>query len=265
MSEKKITRVGGDGKATPSQNQGTQQWQATEEAKGKAKQFRLLAGLLWLVAIGAQIWAITLLFKAPVNILLLCILMGIDFILVLVGGWLWKKASRLDPASEKNKIMFFMQTQLGMVMAIVALLPLIIFIFTSKNLSGKQKGFIGGAAVLLLAIAGIANYDFAEPSIEKYTEQTREVEFLNEGINEVFWTTSGKKYHLYQDCHHINRDATTEIFTGEVSNAREITRIDGLCKTCQSRRLKEIDKSEEELTDFVNQTNNDETTDNSEE
>jgi len=88
---------------------------------------------------------------------------------------------------------------------------------------------------------------------------------LNEGINEVFWTTSGKKYHLYQDCHHINRDATTEIFTGEVSKAREITRIDGLCKTCQSRRLKEIDKSEDELTDFVNQTNNDETTDNSEE
>jgi len=194
MSEKKTTRVGGsEGTAEPTERK---QWEATPEAKGKAMQFRMIAGLLWLLAIGAQIWAITLLFKEPVNILLLCILMGVDFILVLIGGWLWKKASRLDPASKENKFMFFMQSQLGMVMAILALLPLIIFIFTSNNLSSKQKGFIGGAGILLLVIAGIANYDFAPPSIEQYTDQMHEVEFLNDGQNEVFWTTYGKKYHL---------------------------------------------------------------------
>lgn len=248
MSEKKTTRVGSSEDAS---QQERKQWEATPEAKGKAMQFRMIASLLWLLAIGAQIWAITLLFKNPVNILLLCILMGVDFILVLVGGWLWKKASRLDPASEKNKVMFFMQTQLGMVMAILAILPLIIFIFTSKNLSGKQKGFIGGAAILLLAIAGIANYDPAKPSIEQYTDQMHEVEFLNNGVNEVYWTTYGKKYHLYKDCQHINKATTDEHFVGTVAESREISRIDGLCKTCQNKRLKEKGKTEEDMKNYV--------------
>ncbi len=65
--------------------------------------------------------------------------MVVDLVLVVIGSMLWKKSNRLDPASEKNKFMFFMQSQLGLVVSAIAFLPLIIFILTSKNLDKKQK------------------------------------------------------------------------------------------------------------------------------
>ena len=74
------------------------------------------------------------------------ILIVIDLALAVTGSILWKKSNRLDPASEKNKLLFFMQSQLGLVVAVIAFLPLIVFILTSKNLDTKQKGILGGIA-----------------------------------------------------------------------------------------------------------------------
>src|SRR5690606_8749642 len=112
----------------------------TPENKGKAVRLRVIAGVLWFLAICAQVVAISLLFKEPINMTWIIILIVIDLILAVIGSVLWKKSNRLDPASEKNKFMFFMQNQLGLVVSIIAFLPLIIFILTSKNLDGKQKG-----------------------------------------------------------------------------------------------------------------------------
>jgi len=59
------------------------------------------------------------------------------------------------------------------------------------------------------------------------------------GKNEVFWTKSGTKYHLENSCHAINKDATTEIFSGTVAQARELKNISELCKFCKNRASKE--------------------------
>jgi hypothetical protein len=131
-----------------------------------------------------------------------------------------------------------MQSQLGVVVAVIAFLPLIIFILTNKNISGKQKAILGGIAGLALAIAGISSADFNPPSVEQYTEQTKQVEELNGGNNHVFWTKSGKSYHLFQDCGYINSDRTTEIFEGTVAQARELKNITDLCDRCESRAEK---------------------------
>jgi len=48
---------------------------------------------------------------------------------------------------------------------------------------------------------------------------------------------------------------------GTVAEAREITRIDGLCKTCQGKRLKEIGKTEDELQEYINNKMEDGVTD----
>lgn len=239
MGTKKITKVSGETTTQTSTSSGNATFVPTAESKGKATQLRLFAGLLWVGAIVAQVVAIVLLRKQIENFMAWVIgLIIVDLVLAIIGSMLWKKSNRLDPASEKNSFLFFMQNQLGVVVAVIAFLPLIIFILTNKNISGKQKAILGGIAGLALAIAGISSADFNPPSVEQYTEQTKQVEELNGGNNHVFWTKSGKSYHLFQDCGYINSDRTTEIFEGTVAQARELKNITDLCDRCESRAEK---------------------------
>ncbi|MFA7446379.1 MAG: hypothetical protein WCY89_10565 [Flavobacteriaceae bacterium] len=229
-TKKKITRVeGGENPASESKT-----FVPTPEAKGRATKLRTFAGLTWLLAIIAQVGAIWLVLNKPENFMTWTIvLIVVDLIFAIIGSGLWKKSNRLDPASRENKFMFFMQSQLGLVTAVVAFLPLIIVILTNKDLDAKQKGILGGIAGVALLVAGITGTDFNPPSVEEYTEQTARVEDLT-GANHVYWTKSGSKYHIYDDCHSINRAATAEIFQGTVAQARELKNITELCKFCEN-------------------------------
>ncbi len=218
------------------------QFVATDEAKGKATQLRIFAALLWIGAIVAQIFAIRFILKAVsaeesiLNVWTIGLIV-LDLILVLIGSMLWKKANRMDPPSEKNKFLFLLQSQLGVVAAIVAFLPLIIFILTNKNIDGKQKAILGSIAGVALLIAGIGSYDFNPPSIEKYTEQinaqTDEIKSLT-GTDLVYWTPQGNKLHVYEDCQHIRN---SEVSNGTVEQAWQARKIDNneVCKTCISK------------------------------
>lgn len=214
---------------------------ASSEAKGKAKQLRLFAMLAWLVAIAGEIFAILKLLSDDMMVWLIVTIVVI-LGLALLGSTLWKKANRLDPASEKDKFRFFVQNQLGAIMAVIAFLPLVIFIFTNKDLDGKTKGIAGAVAVVALLIAGIAGVDFDPPSIEKYTReinaQTDVIRELNDGIDLVYWTEYGNKYHLEEDCQHIRN--SENIYNGTVKEAWEDRKIGDsqLCKTCRKRAEK---------------------------
>jgi hypothetical protein len=238
-TSKKITKV--EGKEVPSTTtEGTtRSFVPTSESRGKAKSLRLFAILSWIVAIGFEIVAILLLKKPPVNTTMLIVLIAADLIFAVVGSLLWKKSNRLDPASEKEKFKFFVQNQLGVIISVIAFLPLVILIFTNKNLDKKQKGLVGAVAVIALLISGITGVDFNPPSQEQYAEQTAQVESLNNGMNHVFWTKSGSSYHLYSDCSYINTDRTVEIFEGTVAQARELKNITDLCDRCGNRAVKE--------------------------
>lgn len=250
-TKKKITRV--EGGENPSSTPG-RMFVPTEEAKGRATQLRTFAGLLWLLAIIAQVGAIWFVLKQPDSFMMWTMaLIVVDLILAIVGSSLWKKSNRLDPASKENGFLFFMQSQLGLVTAVVAFLPLVIVILTNKNLEGKQKAILGGVAGLALVIAGITGSDFNPPSVEEYTEQTNRIEELT-GTNHVYWTKSGSKYHVYSDCHTINRDVTTEIFEGTVAHARELKNITELCKVCENRAVKATEESESVLESTVEET-----------
>lgn len=216
------------------------QFVATEEAKGQAKQLRLFAFLAWIVAIAGEIFAILKLIHDDTMTWLIVTIVGI-LILAVLGSYLWKKANRLDPASEKDKTKFFIQSQLGAIMAVLAFLPLVIFIFTDKNASGKTKGIAGAVAVVALLIAGISGADFNPPSVEKYTEeinsQTAEIKDLTNGVDHVYWTPSGNKLHIYSDCQHIRNSDVSE---GTVEDAWKARGIDNneICKTCIARAEK---------------------------
>jgi hypothetical protein len=242
---KKITKVAPDATST-SETTTTKTFVASDESKGKAKTFRLLAIVSWIVAIGVEVVAILQLKAVPINTNWLIGLIVVDLIFAVIGSVLWKKSNRLDPASEKDKTRFFDQNQLGLIISVIAFLPLVILIFTNKNLSGKQKGLVGSIATVALLIAGVVGTDFNPPSQEKYAEQTQEVEVLMDGVNHVYWTKSGKSYHLYPDCSYINTARTSEIFEGTVAQARELKNITDLCDRCEKRRLKEKGEAPQE-------------------
>lgn len=207
--------------------------------KSKAKKLRLFAFLSWFLAIGVEVAAYFVLQKTPINFVLLTVLIVIILIFAILGSYLWKKANRLDPASKKNKFKFFIQNQLGVIMSLIAFAPLIILIFMNKDMSKKQKGVFGSIAVIALLIAGVSGADFNPPSLEKYKEQTEQVKSLNGGNDYVYWTKSGKSYHLFSTCSYINSDRTTEIFEGTVAQSRALKNITDLCDRCAKNSQKE--------------------------
>ena len=189
-------------------------FEASAESKAKAKQLRIIAFVAWIAAMAGQLFAILKLISDETMIWLIVAIVVI-LALAITGSMLWKKANRLDPASEKDKTKFFIQNQLGAIMGVLAFLPLVVLILTNKEISGKTKGIAGSIAVVAMLAAGITGVDFNPPSVEKYTkeiqEQTSELQGLNVADN-VFWTKSGNKYHLFEDCQHI-KDSGTNTMT----------------------------------------------------
>lgn len=150
--------------------------------------------MAWVIAIAAQIFAIL---KLISNDTLVWSIVTIVVILALsiTGSMLWKKANKLDPASEKDKVRFFVQNQLGAIMGVLAFLPLVILIFMNKDTDGKTKGIAGAVAIVALLVAGISGVDFNPSSVEKYTkeinEQTTTLKDLNYDNDNVYWTKRG--------------------------------------------------------------------------
>ena len=223
-------------------------FEASAESKGTAQQLRLFAFLAWIVAIAGEIFAIL---KLLHNETLTWLIIAIVVILALsiTGSLLWKKANRLDPSSDQDKAKFFIQSQLGAIMGVLSFLPLVILIFTNKNLDGKTKGIAGAIGVVALLIAGITGVDFNPPSIEKYSTQinaqTDSVKIMNLGNDLVYWTSEGHKYHLYQDCYTIK--GHTGMSEGTVKQAWASKGISELCKVCEKRAMKEHNISPEAL------------------
>lgn len=69
----------------------------------------------------------------------LLVLLVVIAALSITGSVLWKKANRLDPARKADKTRFFVQNQLGAIIAIVAFLPLVILIFLNKDMDKGRR------------------------------------------------------------------------------------------------------------------------------
>lgn len=221
-SDKKVVRVeSAPGAEKSSGKEST--WTPTAESKGKATKFRIIAAILWVLAIGTEAFAIFwLLRQVPFETWHLILLIGLLVVigaLAVTGSMLWKKANRFDPASKKDTVRFFIQNQLGVIISIIAFLPLIILIFMNKDMDGKQKGIAGGIAIVLLVAAGLLSADWDAPSTEAYAQDTAAVVFLT-GADEVTWTKSGSVYHLCEEASAVNKESKDgQIFVGTTQDA----------------------------------------------
>ena len=197
-------------------------WTPTPEAKQKATRFRIIAGVLWLLAIAGEAVAIFwVLRQSPVNMWLLIGLTVVIGALAITGSVLWKMANRLDPASKQDTVRFFVQNQLGAIIAVIAFLPLIILIFTNKEMDGKQKALAGIIAIVIGGAAVAVGIDYAPPSVEQYSEETNIVEQLT-GEDLVFWTKSGKVFHVCEEVPDVNKESKDgTIYSGTVAAAHE--------------------------------------------
>jgi len=222
-------------------------WVPTPEAKATATRFRWIAAVLWAVAIIGEGVGIFWLLRQRVFVgedgellrnpdtglleehgvsaqfpqwafIALLVLLAVIAALSITGSVLWKKANRLDPARKSDKVRFFVQNQLGAIIAIVAFLPLVILIFLNKDMSKGQKTTAGIVGVVLAALAAIVGIDFAPSSVEQYTaDQSAVIQLL--GKDQVVWVEGGKVYHV---CDEVSAIQTgSEIITGTTAQAVE--------------------------------------------
>jgi len=216
----------------------TKVFEATPEAKGKAKQLRIFAFVAWLLAMAGQVYAIMNLISDDKLVWLIAAIVVI-LALAITGSTMWKKANRLDPASEKDGTRFFIQNQLGAIMGVLAFLPMVVMILTNKNISGKTKGIAGSIAAVAMVAAGLTGADFDPPSKEKYTAeinaQTEAAKSLNINSDNVYWSKAGNKYHAYDNCQYIKGKSLSN---GSIKESWEQKGISELCKTCQKKAAK---------------------------
>ena len=222
--------------------------------KSGAKPRRIFAVILWILAIACEAVGILNIFKKITlpdclnQLTWLIILIVADLIFLVIGSMLWKKANHTDPASEKNKTKFWLWNNLGSIVAVIAFLPLIIIIFTNKDLDGKTKKIAGIVAIVALLIGGIASYDFNPVSSEQLEAARAEIlanggyDTDKDGNPVVYWLEHSTKYHINANCQHINRKGTSdEIKRGTIDAAFQ----NGLtepCRTC----IKSMEKLNEE-------------------
>ena len=213
---KKVVRV----EHEPGSQASEPTWKPTPQAKSFATRLRIVALLLWLVSIGIEAFAIFWVLKQhSVNMVLLIGAIVAIAVFSIIGSLLWKRANQADPASRSEPIRFFVQNQLGAIIAIIAFLPLIVMIFTNKNMAGQQKTIAGGVAVVALVISAIAGYSFNPPSTEQYNEETNKVVQYT-GHDLVFWTKEGSVYHLCEAASAVNiQSQDNTIYSGTVVDA----------------------------------------------
>jgi len=234
---KKVTKVSSSSSASAPQ---ARAFVPTAEAKGQATKLRVFAVLAWILAIAAEIGAILVLSKGEEAVgskfmFWIIAFIVIDLIFVIIGSLLWKKANRYDPASKKDTVRFFFQNQLGLIIAIIAFLPLVIMVLTNKDLDDKQKGILGVVAGAALLIAGYFGIDFNPPSQEEIMGNSNIVTELM-GVDRVWWTPKGTKCHLYDDCQAISSDLVKELREGTFATAYgDNSKIDGICSFCEKK------------------------------
>jgi len=223
-SNKKIVRVESTPDAETSSTEGAESnWKPTAESKSKAGRFRIIAAVLWVLAIETEAFAIFwLLRQVPFETWHLILLIGLLVViagLAIGGSLLWKKANRLDPASKKDKFRFFVQNQLGAIVTAIAFLPLIVMILLNKDMDGKQKGIAGAVGIVLLLVAGFFSTSLSSPSVEQYTTEADTVTQIT-GENLVYWTKSGKVFHLCDEASAVNLESKDNtIYSGTVADA----------------------------------------------
>ncbi|MCL1890564.1 MAG: hypothetical protein FWG00_00800 [Coriobacteriia bacterium] len=208
-----------------------------ERPSGNPTTFRALAIVLWVLGIAAEVVGILILLRVLMPnvenyIWFIVAALIIDLILVVAGSFLWKRANKIDPPSEKNKVEFFIKTQLGAIIAVIAFFPILILLLTDKNLDGRAKALVSILAAVCLAAAVGLSADWNPVSaedLELLKSNTQQSDF---GTGNARWTSgSGEVYHTWAECSALNRIGAGNLAEGDVDGAFAAKKV-RLCAYC---------------------------------
>ena len=198
---------------------------------GNATGLRIGAIILWVVAIAFEVLALlVVLGKLRINFMSslaqLIVFLVLDLACVIIGSQLWKKANHIKPASEKNKFLFWLWNNMGVVVCVFAFVPIIIIMLSNKNLDKKTKVIATVVAIIALLIGGVASYDFNPVSQEQLAAAESAI------TDDVYWSPFGHVYHTHDDCQALNH--SDQLTYGSVEQAVAANRT-RLCSFCAKR------------------------------
>lgn len=218
--------------------------------QGRATLLRIVAVVLWLVAIGFEALVIfylngTLYLPGDNQMMWLIIGIGLDLVCVVIGSLLWKRANRIAPASKKNKVKFFLWNNMGVIAAVIAFLPLLILLIKNKNLDEKTKKIVTVVAAIALVAAVGLSIDYNPTSQEDL--ETAQAEL---GDGTTYWTRWGRSFHLDPNCHTLMNSAV--VFDGPIEEAFKANRNDP-CDFCADSfgAVDQVDQSEDYVGDVI--------------
>ncbi len=196
---------------------------------GDAKGLRIGAVVLWVLAIVMEVLALLVVIgkinlKFMPTLYQLIAFLVLDLAFVIIGAQLWKKANRIDPVSEANKVKFWLWNNMGVIACVIAFVPIIILMLTNKDLDKKTKTIATVVAIVALLIGGVCSYDFNPVS-----EEQQEAAISALGDENVFWAPFGKVYHTHEDCQSLNQSDTLTYGTVEQAIAANRTRLCSFC------------------------------------
>lgn len=195
---------------------------------GNAGGLRAGAVVLWVVALVFEILAVMVLIgkinlKFMPSLYQIIAFLVLDLICVIIGSTLWKKANHIKPASEKNKLKFWLWNNMGLIVCAVAFIPFVILALTNKEADKKTKAIATVVAVIALLIGGVASYDWNPVSEE---QQQAAMEAISD---DVYWSPFGKVYHTHEDCSSLNQSDSLTYGTVEQAIAANRTRLCSFC------------------------------------
>lgn len=227
---------------------------------GNATGLRIGAVALWLVAIALEVVAILIL-NGTINwtfmpsLYQMIIALVLDLVFVIIGSQLWKKANRIKPASKKNKLLFWLWNNMGVIVCAFAFIPFVILALTDKKADKKTKAIAAVVAVIALLIGGVASYDFDPVSKEDLDAASAAI------TDDVYWSTFGKVYHTHEDCQALNQSDSLTYGTVEQAVAANRTRLCAFCAKRDDITGVVTDKNVDEVEldeDLIDETEGDE-------
>lgn len=200
---------------------------------GSALPFRIGAIVLWVLGLVCEVLAVlvmngTLFLPGPAASTWLVIFLVADLVLVVAGSQLWKHANHVAPASKENKVAYWVQTDLGVIIAAIAFAPIILLMLTNKDLDKgtKRVGTIVAAVALIAAVASGVDY---HPATQEDRDQAEAGAAVLSDDGLAYWTPFGEVYHFNPDCQYIKNSGT--IYSGTVQDAIDAKRTRG-CSGC---------------------------------
>ncbi len=221
--------------------------QMEEQETGKKKNtvlWRVLSFVMWALAVVAMYLPQIGNLELPFGALRMLVLknytpMIIDIVVAVAlcigAALLWKKANHIHPVKSHNKIVQFIWNQLGLIMAFLIFFVIgLVLILKNDKLDAKTKKIAIAVLAAITLLVGSVSADYHPVTQDEVDKITNEYNIDTQDPDGCFWTTYGRKYHLYNDCQALSNTTEENLHHTSLQEAWDNNRGE-LCSFCAKK------------------------------